>query len=539
MISGAEAMVKCLEHEGVSVVFGYPGAAICPFYDCLSTSQQIRHILVRQEQNGGHAASGYARIAKKPGVCIATSGPGATNLITALATAYMDSIPLIAITGQVATDVLGRDVFQEADITGAAEPFTKHSYLVKDASDLPRVFKEAFYIASTGRPGPVLIDVPIDVQKQNIEFKYPKQVEIIGYRPTTKGHPLQIKKVAEALSHAQKPLLCVGGGAFLSDSCELVVELAEKLQIPVVSTMMGLGVFPSDHPLYLGMLGMHGVSQANKALMESDVLIIMGARVGDRAVSSLEIARRGIQIIHIDIDPAEIGKNVGTAVPLVGNAKIVLRQLLDCEITTNTAEWREELSALKAQYCPDLAPRQNFINPKAFLRLLSEKLDEDAVYVADVGQNQIWAANHLVIKQHRFLTTGGMGTMGYSLPAAMGAKLAAPQRQVVASCGDGSFQMMMMELATMCQHNVPVKIVLFCNDKLGMVKEIQQNSYGKRYIATSLEGNPSFVQLAKAYGIGAEEISSLDEAPAAIHRMLGEPGCYLLCCRVDPDESSI
>ena len=394
MITGAQAMVKCLESEGVGVVFGYPGAAICPFYDSL-TASAIRHILVRQEQNGGHSANGYARIAGKPGVCIATSGPGATNLITALATAYMDSIPVVAITGQVATDVLGRDVFQEADITGAAEPFTKHSYLVKDVNEIPRIFKEAFYIAATGRPGPVLIDVPVDIQRRELTkvFEYPRQVHIIGYKPSIKGHNLQIKKVADALSAAQKPLICVGGGAFAAGGGEMVRKLSEEYGIPAISTMMGIGVFPTNHPLYMGMLGMHGARHANQIVRQADLLMIIGARVGDRAVSSPDVISPSTTIVHIDIDPAEIGKNIGTAIPLVGDCRTVIQQLMDhCDSHTRPgdfSEWVRYTQGLRDEYKPDLEPREYGINPKSFLRRLSEKMPDNAVYVADVGQNQI------------------------------------------------------------------------------------------------------------------------------------------------------
>jgi len=541
MLNGAEAMVKCLESEGVSVVFGYPGAAICPFYDCL-TASKIHHVLVRQEQNAGHSANGYARIAGKPGVCIATSGPGATNLITALATAYMDSIPMVAITGQVATDMLGRDVFQEADITGAAEPFTKHSYLVKDADELPRIFKEAFYIAATGRPGPVLIDVPVDIQRKELSkaFKYPSQVNIVGYKPSIKGHNLQIKRVAEALKASQRPLICVGGGAFAAQGYIAVRELAEEYQIPVISTMMGISAFPSDHPLYYGMIGMHGSAHANQAVRDADLLLIIGARVGDRAVSSPNVLSRETTIVHIDIDPAEIGKNVGTTIPLVGDCKTVLRQILEFGANPgNLSPWHRRLKELRDRYHPDHSERsEGFINPKDFLHRLSEKMPEDSIYVADVGQNQIWSANHIHIRKGRFLTSGGMGTMGYSVPAALGAKMAAPNRMVIAGCGDGAFQMQMMELATLCQDNVGVKILIFRNNTLGMVKEIQQNSYGERYIATTLDGSPDFVILASAYGIPARRVSAIEQADEAIDWFLGTDGSCVLECIVDPYESS-
>ncbi|WP_040196299.1 biosynthetic-type acetolactate synthase large subunit [Candidatus Soleaferrea massiliensis] len=538
MINGAKAVVKCLEKEQVPVIFGYPGAAICPFYDELSESG-IRHILVRQEQNAGHAASGYARMTGRPGVCVVTSGPGATNLITALATAYMDSIPLIAITGQVSSDLLGRDVFQEVDITGAAEPFTKHSYLLKDAADIPKVFKEAFYIASTGRPGPVLIDLPVDIQKQMIDFQYPHQVSIRGYNPNVKGHVIQIKRVLQAIEEAKRPVICVGGGAFASDAAGQIHAFSEQFQIPVVSTMMGISIMNTDDPLYYGMLGMHGNKCANRAIHDSDLLIIIGARVGDRAVSTPNILAKRTRVVHIDIDPAEIGKNMHTSIPLVGDAATVLEQLCEKELQTDTEEWIELLDELRAQLPRELPEREGYVNPKNFLRLLSEKTGENAVFVADVGQNQIWSANNLMIKNSRFLTTGGMGTMGYSVPAAVGAKLACPDRQVVAVCGDGSFQMQLCELATICQHGVPVKIVVMTNTKLGMVRELQYQGYRANYVGVDLSGSPDFMKLTDAYGIAHRRISGMDEAGQAIDEMLNAEGPYLLECIVDPMESSL
>ncbi|MGL5512148.1 MAG: thiamine pyrophosphate-binding protein, partial [Sporomusa sp.] len=339
---------KCLEKEGVEVVFGYPGAAICPFYDALASSD-IRHILVRQEQNAGHAANGYSRMTGKTGVCIATSGPGATNLLTGIATAYADSIPFVAITGQVSTDLLGRDVFQEVDITGAAEPFVKHSYLVKDAAQLPRIFKEAFHIASTGRPGPVLIDVPVDIQRKEIEFKYPAQVDIRGYKPSVKGHIGQIKKVAEAIAEAKKPLICCGGGVIAAGATQEFRKFVEKCDIPVVTTMMGIGVLPSEHPLYFGMLGMHGVRVANKAILNADLLILLGARVSDRAVATPNVLEKRTKIIHVDVDPAEIGKNVGVSIPVVGDAKAVLNQLDEAVQPIKHIDWIKELERTRQE----------------------------------------------------------------------------------------------------------------------------------------------------------------------------------------------
>lgn len=538
MISAAEAMVKCLEKEGIKTVFGYPGAAICPFYDALADSE-IRHILVRQEQNGGHAANGYARISGKPAVCIATSGPGATNLITAIATAYMDSIPVIAITGQVNSDLLGRDVFQEADITGAVESFVKHSYLVKNAEDIPRIFKEAFYIAGSGRPGPVLIDVPMDVQKVPIEFDYPKSISIRSYNPSTKGHPVQIKRVIAAIAEAQKPLICAGGGVFAANAGSVLTNLAEKCNIPIVTTMMGISAVPVDHPLYFGMIGSHGKKVANTALLSADLLILIGARVGDRAVSTPGILEKRTKIIHIDIDPAEIGKNMEAAIPLVGDASIILKQIIDKVPSGEHTAWLSQLEEMRTGVLSDTAERPHSVNPKAFITLLSQKLDEDAIVVADVGQNQIWTANQFMVSHGRFLTSGGMGTMGYSIPAAMGAKLAAAEKQVVAICGDGSFQMQMMELATIRQHDIPVKIVVMKNQRLGMVRELQTKGYHDRQIAVDLESLPDIPRLASAYGIPAKSISSLKEAGPAIDEMLSESVPYLLECIIDPDEATL
>lgn len=543
MPNGAQAMVKCLEKEGVSVVFGYPGAAICPFYDALQASS-IRHVLVRQEQNAGHAASGYARASGKVGVCVVTSGPGATNLITAIASAYMDSIPIVAITGQVRSDLLGRDVFQEADITGAVEPFIKQAYLVKDTQKIPQVFREAFHIASTGRPGPVLIDIPVDIQTNLLEgpFHYPEKVEIIGYKPKTTGNPLQIKRAVDLLRQAKRPVLVAGGGVLMCHGEKLLREFAEQTNIPVVSTMMGIGVLPSRHRLYYGMLGTHGVKPANRALHQADVLVIIGARVGDRAVAAPGQVSERSKIIHIDIDPAEIGKNLKTNVPLVcdaRNALAAMKEQADFRCPQGWIDaldnWRAEALRLAAQQ-PET---EGFIDPRRFMRELSSMAAEDAILVADVGQNQIWSANHYEIKQGKFLTSGGMGTMGYSLPAAQGAKIACPSRQVFAVCGDGSFQMQMIELATMVQHGVAVKIVIMRNGRLGMVRELQDNYYGGRLSGVLLDGSPDFIALAAAYGIPGRSIASNDRIREAIGQMLASTGAYVLECVVSPRQPSL
>ena len=538
MITGAEAIVRCLENEGVEIIFGYPGATVCPLYDKL-TKSSIKHILVRHEQHAGHEASGYARIKKKPGVCMTTSGPGATNLITALATAYMDSVPMVAITGQVSSELLGRDVFQEADITGAAEPFTKYSYLVKNAADLPRIIHEAFHIASTGRPGPVLIDIPVNVQQQRFDFTLPGEVSLRGYKPTIKGHAGQIKRVCKAINNAEKPLICSGGGIFTAESQKELRVFAETVNIPVVSTLMGIGALPTAHPLYMGMLGMHGKSVANQAITDSDLLIIVGARVSDRAVLLPGNVAKSTKIVHIDIDPAEIGKNLSTFIPVVGDAKEILTQILEAEPITKSDEWTGLLTARKEKFVHDYAPRKIGINPKAFVNMLSKRLPDDHIYCADVGQNQIWSAVNCDIREGRFLTSGGMGTMGYSIPAAIGAKLADPTKSVVAVCGDGSFQMQMMELATICQNKVDVKIIVMKNNKLGLVKEIQKKSYKDNETAVDLTGSPDIVAIAKAYGIPGRSISSMDAAEEAIAELLGSKGAFLLECIVDENESSI
>lgn len=533
-ISAAEAMAQCLIKEGITTVFGYPGAAICPFYDALYDTG-ISHILVRHEANAGHEASGYARVSGRPAVCIATSGPGAVNLITAIATAYADSIPIICITGQVNLEQIGSDAFQEADITGSVEPFVKHSYLVKEAADIPVVFKEAFHIAGTGRPGPVLIDVPVDVQTAEIDFEYPENVDIRGYKPTVKGNFLQVKRVCAALCEAEKPLICAGGGVFASDAQGLVRELAEKLDIPVISTMMGISVFPTGHPLYYGMLGMHGCRAANRAVNECDVLFLIGARVGDRAVRTPLALEKTTKIIHIDIDPAEIGKNLRVDLPLVGDAKNVLEQLIGISEVQRHSGWRQKLDSFRTK--PVCTPQcEGTVDPVRFLSGLSEILPDDTVVCADVGQNQIWTCSHYSFAEGgRFITSGGMGTMGYALPAAIGAKLAEPERTVIAVCGDGGFQMSMAELATAVQYGADIKIIVMKNDRLGMVRELQTNGYGDRQTAVFLDGSPDIVKLGEAYGIEAMRVDGEESMKAAFGRISGGKGIQLFEVSVDKD----
>ncbi len=538
MISGAEIMVKCLQEEGVSILFGYPGAVICPFFDKLCETD-IKAILVRQEQNAAHAASGYARATSKVGVCVATSGPGALNMITGIATAYMDSIPMVAITGQVKSDVLGRDVFQEADITGACESFVKHSYLVKNTADLPRVFKEAFHIAGTGRPGPVLIDVPVDIQQGEIEeFIYPEKVNIIGYKPSVQGHPMQIKRALEGLAQSKKPVICVGGGVLTSGAKPKLREFAKLTNIPVVSTMMGIGAMPSNDELYVGMIGSHGIKAANKTIHEADLIILCGARVGDRAVASPDQVAQNSRVIHIDIDPAEIGKNMKTTIPIVGDLKSVLTQMLKEVSYTAPKEWLEDIASWKKEFAKPHVKFEGYVEPQGFLEKLSEKLDKKSILIADVGQNQIWCANSFKVSDGRFFTSGGMGTMGYSVPAAVGAKFARPSRDVVAVCGDGSFQMSMNELATIAQNHLNVKIIVMRNTVLGMVHELQDFFYGSRYAVTELDEMPDFAKIAAAYGIESAFASSNEEAEMYAEKMLKSNKPFLLVCNVHPNTPS-
>ena len=540
MISGAEVMVKCLEAEGVSVVFGYPGAAICPFYDKIYDSS-IKHILVREEQNAAHAASGYARCSGRPGVCVATSGPGATNLITGIATAYTDSIPMVVITGQVRSDLLGRDVFQEADITGACEPFVKHSYLVSKTEDLPRIFKEAFHIASTGRQGPVLIDIPIDIQTNSIdEFIYPDKVNIMGYKPNTKGHVVQVKRAVEAIKSSKRPVIVAGGGVLSSGVKLKLQEFVDKTKIPVISTMMGIGVMPSEHELYLGMLGTYGKAVANRALHEADLVIVCGARLGDRAVAAPDQMSEKTTVIHIDIDPAEIGKNVKTEIPIVGDMRNVMNMLIenigDFAVLN---QWSDTIRLWKKDLFKEPPVFDGYVEPRTLVGHLSSMLHSKAILVADVGQNQIWCANNFRIREGRFLTTGGMGTMGYSIPAAVGAKFARPERDVIVVCGDGSFQMSLNELATIAGNNLNIKIIIMRNKRLGMVRELQDNNYGGRHTATILQGDPDFLKIADAYGIDHAEASSNEEAEEIIRGVVDSDKPFILVCNVYPDTPSI
>ena len=541
-MTGAEILAQGLLRENVDQLFGYAGATICPLMDALKATPQIHYTLVRTEQNAGHMASGYARVTGKVGVCLVTSGPGATNLITGIATAYMDSIPMVAITGQVPSGLLGRDIFQEVDITTAVSPFTKHNYLVKDAAQLPQILKEAFYIASTGRPGPVLIDVPIDIQEQKVEdVKFPEEVEIRGYHPSVRGNERQIRRVAEVISKARQPLICAGGGVWLAHARDELLQLAERYSIPLVKTMMGISLMPTDHPLNMGMIGAHGNACANKALVKADLLIMVGCRAADRTILSPSEIQRRMATIHIDVDPAEIGKNMDAAIPLVGDVKVILRQLLELDAPAPDSEdWRRQLKEYRqAELTRTFPRREGSVFPGTVLRELGRQLGDDAAVCVDVGQNQIFTCKYLPQKNGRLLTSGGLGTMGYALPAALGAKLAKPRRQVLAVCGDGAFQMSLCELATVAASHAPLKVVVFDNRRLGMVREYQNSRYARRHIGTHMDGNPDFVALCQAYGIPAALAKNNREAERLAKEMLQSPRPYVLVCRVDPETPSV
>jgi acetolactate synthase-1/2/3 large subunit len=549
-MNGADAMVKCLAAEGVEYVFGYPGVAICPFYDSILQTD-IHTVLIRQEQCAAHAASGYARISGKVGVAVVTSGPGATNLITGIATAFADSIPLVCITGQVDSKMMGSDVFQEADISGACESFVKYSYIVRNAADIPRIVKEAFYIANTGRRGPVLIDLPIDVQQQTVRhFSYPENVNLRTYKPTVTGHAVQIKKVINQLERAKRPIICVGGGVHLSHASKEVLAFAEKNEIPLVSTMMGLSAIPTEHPLFYGMVGNNGKPYGNRAMNNADMVIMVGARVADRSISQPDLIMENKILVHIDVDPAEIGKNAGPTIPLVGDIKHVFDEFNKIDFKSDYTDWIDQLDGYKDdardakrrrmfQREEDILPHKKDltgINPVEFIRQLSYAMKEDAVYVADVGQNQMWSCSNYIARGGRFMTSGGMGTMGYALPAAMGAKVAAPERQVVAVCGDGGFQMTMQELATISQYNIPVKLVILKNTVLGLVRQYQHYNYKDMYSVIDLGTKPDLSLIAQAYGIGYLKLDNSWKTDSILQEFLAEDKSMILEVDVDRDE---
>ena len=553
-MTGADAIVRCLELEKVSYVFGYPGVAICPFFDSLE-STDIESILVRTEQNAAHEANGYARISGKPGVCAVTSGPGATNVITGIATAFADSIPLIVITGQVESRLLGSDVFQEADICGASESFVKYSYTLRNAEEIPKVFKEAFHIAMTGRKGPVLIDIPIDVQKASLrKFQYPDDLKMRTYKPTVQGNPVQIKRLFQRLLSVKKPILCVGGGVHLAGVSEKVREFSHKFNIPVVSTMMGLGTMQDIDPLYFGMVGNNGRSYGNKAMNRAELIIMMGARVADRSISQPDLITENKTLVHIDVDPAEIGKNAGPEIPLVGDLSSVLDSLLHVEAELSYPDWMEELNGIKEETELRIEKKKKeelnatLVNPHYFLRELNLALQDDAIYVADVGQNQLWSCKHYKMKEGRFLTSGGMGTMGYSLPAAIGAYFAEKEiacledrknkKEIIAVMGDGAFQMSLMELATLRQYSAGVKIIVFHNGVLGLVRQYQKTAYKEHYSMIDLSGNPDLSMLSKAYGLSYFSVKENKEVKESIRAFLDKEENGILEVFVDMEETA-
>ena len=536
-MTGAQALIESLKRAGVEHIFGYAGATICPAVDALAGAPEIGYTLVRTEQNAGHMASGYYRVTGKVGVCMVTSGPGATNLLTGIATAYLDSIPMVAITGQVPSYLLGRDIFQEVDVTGAVAPFSKHSYLVKDANDIPRIVAEAFHIASTGRPGPVLIDLPIDVQNQELKkADFPEEVSIRSYKPSVRGNELQIKRVVAAIEQAEHPVINAGGGVFLANAQQELLELAERTNIPVVTTMMGLSLLPAHHPLNLGMIGAFGNVAANKALAKSDLLIMIGSRVADRAILSPEVVQSRMTIVHIDVDPAEIGKTMRAEIPVVGDVKAILGQILERISPRPTNEWLENFqNRRKEELTRPFPTKEGYVFPGTIMRRLGAKLQYNAAVCVDVGQNQIWACKHLALDGPRFLTSGGLGTMGYSLPAAVGVKVAQPSRQTVVICGDGSFQMSFNELAAIAHARLDIKIILIQNNVLGLVRQIQDTpAYPAGPFGVALDGSPDFAAIAAAYGIPSRVLTDEREADEALDELLNEPGARMLICMIDP-----
>jgi acetolactate synthase-1/2/3 large subunit len=545
-MNGARILLECLKLEGVDTVFGYPGGTVINLYDELFSFKDIRHILPRHEQAGVHAADGYARATGKVGVAIATSGPGATNTITGIATAYMDSIPIVIITGQVPTALIGNDAFQEADIIGITRPCTKHNFLVKDVKDLATIVKKAFYIARSGRPGPVLIDFPKDVQIAMTEFSYPKTVEIRGYKPTIEGHPRQVEKAVTMILAARKPVIYVGGGVILGNAASELTELARKLGAPVTTTLMGLGAFPEDDPLSLGLLGMHGSYYANMAVSHADLLVAVGARFDDRVTGKIATFAPHAKIIHVDVDPTSIKKNVRVDLPIVGDVKGVLAQMLKvlkghrdtlAELQENLSSWHQEIAGWKAKHPMSYKQSSTIIKPQFVIQKLRELCKDDAIISTDVGQHQMWTAQFFGFTRPRtLLSSGGLGTMGFGLPAAMGAQAAFPKRQVIVICGDGGFQMNMQELATLVQNRLPVKICILNNNFLGMVRQWQELFFDKRYSQTCLDLPIDFIKLAEAFGAKGFQATKPDEVEAVIRKGFKTPGPVIMEFKVAREE---
>ena len=537
-ISGAEIIYRSLEREGVKYVFGHPGAILLTLLDLFLERSKIKHLLIRHEQCAAHMAEGYARASGEVGVCLTTSGPGATNLITGITDAYMDSIPIVCLTGQVATTMVGNDAFQEADIVGMTRTVTKHSYLVKSTDDLAETIQEAFYIARTGRPGPVLVDLPKDVLLGDGHYQIPEKVDLRGYKPTTKGHPRQIQRVAEAIKESKQPLLYVGGGAIHAEAHKEILKLAETAEIPVTYTLLGAGAFPSAHELSLGMLGMHGTAYANYATMECDLLIAVGARFDDRVTGKVSEFATRAKIIHIDIDPTAIGKNKAADIPVVGDARLVLAEVNKLVKPQKRALWKKRIQNLRAEYpltfdSPEGAP----IKPQEAIVALSEEVGDKAIITTEVGQHQMWAAQFYNFTFPRqFISSGGLGTMGFGFPAAIGVALARPDKLAIDIAGDGSFQMVMQEVATAVQYGIPVKVFLLNNATLGMVRQWQDLFMDRRFSEVDFDSSPDYVKLAEAFGASGRRIVDKEELRPAIQEMITTPGPYILDVIVDPDE---
>jgi acetolactate synthase-1/2/3 large subunit len=544
--TGAQILLECLQLEGIETVFGYPGGTVINIYDEL-LNYPIRHILTRHEQGAVHAADGYARATGKVGVAIATSGPGATNTVTGIATAYMDSIPMVIITGQVPTPLIGNDAFQEADIVGITRSITKHNYLVQDIKDLARIIKQAFFIARTGRPGPVLIDLPKDVQVATADFVYPDSVELRGYKPTYSGNVRQVEKASRMILAARKPVLYVGGGAAGSNAAADLLGFAEMIRTPVTTTLMGMSAFPKRHPLSLGMLGMHGTYYANMAVTNSDLLIAVGARFDDRVTGRIASFAPHAKIIHIDIDPTSIKKNVRVDLPIVGDLKDVLNKLVaklweDSDklkgMIDGCNDWREEITNWKTNYPLTYTSSSTLIKPQFVIEKIRELTADDAIITTEVGQHQMWTAQFFDFSRPRtFLTSGGLGTMGFGLPAALGAQVGFPDRQVIDISGDGSFQMNSQEIATLVQYRLPVKIAILNNNFLGMVRQWQELFFNRRYSQTPMELPIDFVKLAEAYGATGLRATKPQEVEGVIRKALETPGPVIMEFKVDPDEN--
>ena len=530
-LNGAQIMIKALQEQGVDTIFGYPGGAVLEIYDALKESD-IRHVLVRNEQGGAHAASGYARATGKVGVCLATSGPGATNLVTGIATAYMDSVPLVAFTGQVPRSMIGTDAFQEIDITGITSPITKHNYLVQNVEDLPRIIAEAFYIARTGRPGPVLIDIPRDISQAVIEYVPVTEVDIRSYKPTVSGHMGMIKRAVKAVKDAKKLVICVGGGVVSSNSTAEVVKLAQMKNATVVATMMGLSGYPAEEDRFLGMLGTYGNEGANLAVQDCDCLLALGMRFDDRVISVPGKFAPNAEIIHVDVDPAEIGKNVDIDIPIVGDLKTVLGELIQ------QLEKQTDLTVCEALYPQIALPMSAGLNVPWTMQLVESLVDKKKTIVTtDVGQHQVWTANSYRFDTPRkFISSGGLGTMGYGIPAAVGAQIACPDNLVIAVTGDGSFQMCMHELGTILEQELPIKILVFNNTVLGMVRQLQYHYSGQRYSGVHFSKTVDFMALAKAYGAAGYQITSKEEAPEILKEAFSNGRFTIVEIAIDPDD---